>query len=124
MRAALELLKDFDSCGRRIVVCGDMAEAGAPAAALHWQLGKQIVALGGAELLIACGRHARHVAAGARAAGMVRSRAIPCDSVEDALPYLGRAILPGDVVLVKGSSMMDRRRVVEALDRYPERRSA
>ena len=93
MRAAMELLQDFDSSGRRIVVCGDVAEPGPQAAALHWQLGKQIVEpRRRPRLLIACGPLARHVTAGARAAGMVRSRAIPCDTVDDALPYLG----PGD----------------------------
>ncbi|MGA2255695.1 MAG: UDP-N-acetylmuramoyl-tripeptide--D-alanyl-D-alanine ligase, partial [Thermoguttaceae bacterium] len=51
MRAALELLHDFDAAGRRIVVCGDMAELGAQSIALHWQMGKDIVQIGGAELV-------------------------------------------------------------------------
>ena len=59
MRAALELLRDFDITGRRIVICGDMAELGPHSIALHWQLGKDIVEVGGAELVIACGQFAR-----------------------------------------------------------------
>jgi UDP-N-acetylmuramoyl-tripeptide--D-alanyl-D-alanine ligase len=124
MHAALDLLREFEVPGRRIVVCGDMAELGERAVATHWQLGRDIIQRGAAELVIACGEFARHVAAGARAAGLVRTRAIPCDTVEDALPYLGQAILPGDVVLVKGSRMMGMERLVDALEQYPKRRSA
>jgi UDP-N-acetylmuramoyl-tripeptide--D-alanyl-D-alanine ligase len=124
MLAALDLVREFDAPGRRIVVCGDMGDLGDRAVALHWQLGKEIVNRGGAELVIACGEYSRHVTAGARAAGLVRTRAIPCDTIEDAMPFLGQAILPGDVVLVKGSRIMGMERVVEALEQYPKRRSA
>ncbi|NLY02711.1 MAG: UDP-N-acetylmuramoyl-tripeptide--D-alanyl-D-alanine ligase [Rhodopirellula sp.] len=124
MKAALELLRDFDAPGRRIVVSGDMAELGDEAIRLHRQLGNQIVSLCGADLLIACGEFARDVAAGARAAGMTPTRAIPCRTPEETLPFLGQVILPGDVVLVKGSRVMGMERLVEAMQRYPQRRTA
>ena len=102
-----------------------MGELGEQSLALHWQLGKQIVATGGAEVLIACGQFARHVVAGARAGGHGPQ---PRDRLRQPwtrrLPYLGQAILPGDVVLVKGSRMMAMERIVEALEQYPQRRSA
>jgi UDP-N-acetylmuramyl pentapeptide synthase len=37
---------------------------------------------------------------------------------------LGQAILPGDVVLVKGSRALGMERIVEAMQTYPQRRIA
>ncbi len=124
MRAALELVADLDAPRRRIVVLGDMDELGDETPRLHWELGRQSVAVGNADLLIACGRFARYVVGGARAAGMPPARAIPCNTLEQTLPYLGQAILPGDTVLVKGSRSVGMERLVEALNQYPIRRTA
>jgi UDP-N-acetylmuramoyl-tripeptide--D-alanyl-D-alanine ligase len=115
MHAALELLAELDVTGRRIVVCGDMGELGMASLALHWELGRQTVLTGGAELVIACGQFAGDVAAGARAAGIAPGGALALETVPQVLPILGQAISPGDAVLVKGSRMMAMERIIEAL---------
>jgi UDP-N-acetylmuramoyl-tripeptide--D-alanyl-D-alanine ligase len=115
MRAALELLRDFDAPGRRIVICGDMRELGEAAGRLHRHLGDQVVTLCGADLLVACGRHADDVVAGARAAGMPHSRAIAVGSPEELLDHFATELEPGDVVLVKGSRALAMERLVESL---------
>jgi UDP-N-acetylmuramoyl-tripeptide--D-alanyl-D-alanine ligase len=55
MEAALQLLQEIDMPGRRVVICGDMGELGAAAGALHWKLGRQIVDIGHAEMLMRAG---------------------------------------------------------------------
>jgi UDP-N-acetylmuramoyl-tripeptide--D-alanyl-D-alanine ligase len=124
MRAALELLREFESPGRRVVISGDMGELGDKSTTFHRRLGREVVEVAGADLLIACGQFAKHVAAGARAAGLSRTRAIACERLDEAMPHLDRALLPGDVVLVKGSRMMAMERIVEALLGEPRRRVA
>jgi UDP-N-acetylmuramoyl-tripeptide--D-alanyl-D-alanine ligase len=115
MGAALELLRDFDAPGRRIVVCGDMRELGEASQQLHRNLGDQIVTLCGADRLVACGDYAHEVVAGARAAGMPRSHALACQQPEDLLSQHENALQPGDVVLIKGSRAMAMERLVQAL---------
>jgi UDP-N-acetylmuramoyl-tripeptide--D-alanyl-D-alanine ligase len=115
MRAALELLRDFDAPGRRIVICGDMRELGDAAEKLHRNLGDQIVTVCGADLLVACGERAADIVAGARAAGMPPSRAVAFRKIEDYLARCENDLQPGDVVLVKGSRAMAMERLVQAL---------
>lgn len=115
MRAALELLRDFDAPGRRIVVFGDMRELGDEATALHRELGAEVVTRCGADLLLACGEFAEEVVTGARAAGMPSERTIACREPLDAVPRIRRSLASGDVVLVKGSRAVALERVVAAL---------
>ena len=114
MGAALELLRDFDAPGRRIVVCGDMRELGEAAGPLHQKLGDQIVTLCGADLLLACGDHAHEVVAGARAAGMPTARAVACRQPEELLSQCECSLRPGDVMLIKGSRALAMERLVKA----------
>jgi UDP-N-acetylmuramoyl-tripeptide--D-alanyl-D-alanine ligase len=116
MRAALELLRDFDAPGRRIVVCGDMRELGAAANDLHRTLGDEVVTVCGADLLIACGSHARDVVDGAHAAGMPRGHAVACQEPQEMLARREAILRPGDVVLVKGSRAMAMEQLVAALE--------
>lgn len=115
MRAALELLRDFDAPGRRIVVCGDMRDLGGQSRELHVQLGNEVVTHCGADLLFACGEHAADVVAGAVAAGMSPARAIAYWRPEQAVAELSSQLGPGDVMLVKGSRALGMERLVAAL---------
>jgi UDP-N-acetylmuramoyl-tripeptide--D-alanyl-D-alanine ligase len=115
MRAALELLRDFDAGGRRVVVCGDMVELGDAAADLHRRLGDEVVSVCGADLLVACGQHAAQIAAGARAAGMPARRVITGANTDEAWAELSRRLEPGDVVLFKASRCAAFEQLVELI---------
>ncbi len=117
MRAALELLREVDAPGERVVVCGDMKELGSTSRQWHLRIGEETVTRCGADRLIACGDHAEDVVVAARAAGMPAARAIACKEVEETISFVRHAVQPGSAVLVKGSRAMGMERVVEALRR-------
>lgn len=123
MYAALEMLRELDATGRRIVVCGDLESTLDAPAIAHRELGRAMGRLA-IDLLLTCGEYAGDVAAAARATGMPRSRAIACRTPEEILPILSQALLPGDVVLVKGNRGLALERVVDALRNFPRRRAA
>ena len=112
MRSALELLREDNAPGRKIVVCGDMRELGAESRRLHLRTGDDVVTLCGADVLVACGEHAEDVVEGATSAGMPKQRAIACRSTEEVRPVLARIVGPGDVVLLKGSRAVGLERLV------------
>jgi UDP-N-acetylmuramoyl-tripeptide--D-alanyl-D-alanine ligase len=111
-RAAVRLLAESKAKGRRIAVLGDMLELGPTTAQLHADVGAYVAAQG-IDTLIASGPLARHLAQGARAAGMAAVQEA-ADAPAAAAELLA-LVEPGDVVLVKGSRGMRLERVVQAL---------
>lgn len=115
MRAALDLLREFDAPGRRIVVCGDMRELGAEEVQWHRELGTEVVTRCGADLLVACGAQAEEVVDAARRSGMPDERTLACHDALDVVPRLHEWLHEGDVVLVKGSRAVAMERFISAL---------
>jgi UDP-N-acetylmuramyl pentapeptide synthase len=122
-RAALELLREFPSHSRRIVVCGDVEEAPTVPARACCELGEEVVVCCGADLLVACGAHAAEIRAGAMHAGMPRTHAAAFRTPDEAVEHLRRTIRAGDTVLFQGSPTRGMRSVVDQL-RTPHRREA
>lgn len=119
MRAALELLREIEAPGRRIVVSGDYSDLGDAAGFWHQRLGQDIVHQCGADLLIACGRNSATVASAATESGMTADRAFACRRWDEALEQLTKIMRPGDAVLVKGARSMGLERIVESLKSRP-----
>ena len=88
MRAAFELLRTFDTHGKRIAVLGTMAELGSEAPTLHREVGEDAVSLGRADLVIACGEFAAEVVEGACDAGLHPSRAIARATLDECAPFI------------------------------------
>lgn len=116
MRAALDLLREFNAPGQRIVVCGDMRELGDDEAQWHRELGTEVVTRCGADLLVACGERAKEVVDAARRSGMPDERTLACHDALEAAPRLREWMHEGDVVLVKGSRAIAMERLIGALE--------
>ncbi len=111
MAAGLRSLQRAEAA-RRVAILGDMGELGEKEAQLHAETGA-VAAQCGVDLLITCGTLAKHIAAGAKEAGL--SSVCSFDTLADLLPALADLILPGDRVLVKASHSMHFENVVSAL---------
>ncbi|HPM81018.1 MAG TPA: UDP-N-acetylmuramoyl-tripeptide--D-alanyl-D-alanine ligase [Candidatus Anammoximicrobium sp.] len=100
-RAALEVLREVETQGRRIVVCGGLEESGHGPQPQR-EIGRAAVVRCGADWLIAGGPAGRTVVEAAQAAGMPASRAVWRPQIKDAAAQLQYVVQPGDAVLVKG----------------------
>jgi len=98
--------------GRLLVALGDMLELGDIAPEAHREVGRQVAALGVAEL-VGMGPLMRHAVEAAREAGLLESH--HAETFEDTVARLLKRLAPGDTLLVKGSRRMRMERVVDAL---------
>jgi UDP-N-acetylmuramoyl-tripeptide--D-alanyl-D-alanine ligase len=114
LAAGLGALDDLAAGRRRVLILGDMRELGPEAESLHRRAGR-LAAESGCALVLAVGRRAPAVAAGAREAGLGPEAALAFEAWEE-LVWRARELLgEEDVVLVKGSRSARMERVAAAL---------
>ena len=110
--AALNLLEEMD--GRKIAVLGDMLELGP-----YEKQGHEMVGVRAAEVcsqLVTVGERGKMIGEAAQRAGL-HSQAIDWfATVPEAIDALKSKLLPGDVVLIKGSHGLRMDRIVTALE--------
>ncbi|WP_421706937.1 UDP-N-acetylmuramoylalanyl-D-glutamyl-2,6-diaminopimelate--D-alanyl-D-alanine ligase [Algihabitans sp.] len=113
VKAALAVLGRAkpEGAGRRIAVLGDMLELGGQGPAYHAALAEAVTDAN-VDLAFLCGPQMAHLG---RALPPSRVAALAVDSATLA-PQVAEALLPGDVVLVKGSLGSRMRVVIAALD--------
>jgi UDP-N-acetylmuramoyl-tripeptide--D-alanyl-D-alanine ligase len=115
MSAALATLSELasHSGGRPLAVLGDMLELGAAGEEAHRALGAEAARV--VKALGAFGPLSRHLAEGARRAGLPEADVFEGEDAAALSEWVRRRLAPGDVLLVKGSRGMRLERVVEAL---------
>ncbi len=114
VKAALATLADLAAGGRRAVaVLGDMLELGEAEVASHAEVGA--AAAGVAKRLAAFGPRSRATADAARQGGLPDEAVLHTESLPTLVAAVKDWLLPGDVLLVKGSRGMQLERLVEAL---------
>jgi UDP-N-acetylmuramyl pentapeptide synthase len=102
LAAALETLRGFDSCGRKILVMGDMLELGAGSREFHVRALKQ--ALRFCDCLVTVGRLSKEACSGLKSGKKIFSCATSSQARDLLFKEMDFSIK--DVVLVKGSRAM------------------
>lgn len=114
MRAACELLRDWQDANQRVLVAGDMLELGPESAEFHAGVGLEAVRCG-VNRIVALGAQAAQLAGSAKDAGMDAGCLGACRDMDTLNLLLDCWLEPGDVILVKGSRGMHMEQVIEQL---------
>jgi len=115
LEAMTALLAATPNFRRRVLVAGEMRELGATSAELHREAGTYAAKTGKVDWVIGVGGDAAQVVEGAVSAGFPRARTRFFSSPEEAAEFLGTFVVPGDLLLVKGSRGVKMERIVESL---------
>ncbi len=121
-KAAVQVLVETagERC-RKIAVLGDMLELGDKSRSAHREVGRAVLGAG-VELLAAVGEQARFIGLGAREAGLPAGQILYFRTAQEAARKLKSIMVPGDVVLVKGSRGMKMEEFILALGEDKETR--
>jgi UDP-N-acetylmuramoyl-tripeptide--D-alanyl-D-alanine ligase len=115
--AVMSLLKTMariDDFQRKILVLGDMLELGPDSRRFHKEVGGA-AASANPTTLLTVGPRALDIAWGAKSAGLASDAIHHFEDSAAAAVFLERFVLPGDLVVVKGSRGMKMEHIVEAL---------
>jgi len=118
MSAALEALKSFPGSGRKIAVLGDMLELGTYTIDAHRELGQ--IASKICDLIITVGVRAKFIDDGAFRNGFGKKKLQHFDDATVAGNTLENLLIPGDIILVKGSQTVRLEKTVEEIMLHPE----
>lgn len=111
MEAALSVLENMKTEGRRIAVLGDMLELGNRSSAEHYRIGR--LAAAQADLLFTYGAHSNRTVTGAITGGMLFKNAEHFNTHEELARVLHARVRDGDVLLFKGSRGMKMERALQ-----------
>lgn len=114
MTAALEVLQATAVLGKSVAIVGDMLELGEMTESAHLQLGREIAA-SGARCVIAVGKQADKVRAGAVSAGMSDSMIFVAPDALVATRVAVEIVQPRETILIKGSRGIGLEKVVDGL---------
>src|SRR5437899_3893653 len=115
LQAMTELLAATPSFRRRILAAGEMRELGAASPELHREAGQFAAKMGKIDWIIGVAGDAAQIVEGAVAAGHPRAQTKFFASPQEAAEFLGTFMIPGDLLLVKGSRGVKMEQIVESL---------
>lgn len=119
MEAAISVLDEMDTQGRKYAVLGDMLEMGDWAKDAHIGVGR-FAAGKRLDGIVTVGTNAKHIAVGAVDAGFLGNSVDSFSSNEEACRFLKTWLNAGDIVLVKGSRGMHMEEIVDCLTEEDE----
>jgi UDP-N-acetylmuramoyl-tripeptide--D-alanyl-D-alanine ligase len=115
LASMVDLLAATPGYRRRILAAGEMLELGPQAPQFHREAGRHAAAAGNIDWIFGVQGDAANLIRGAVEAGHAEARAQFFTSSEEAAKFFPDFIVPGDLLLVKGSRGVRMERIVEAL---------
>ena len=114
LKKAIESLMEFKAKGRRILIMGDMLELGSQSAELHKKMGK-FIAQKPIDMFVTLGRLSKFAAEAVRTESKGHKNIFTFDSKLDLIGFLKSKIKQGDILLIKGSRLMQMEDIVSSL---------
>ncbi len=116
--AALDVLKELPSSGRKIAVLGDMLELGKYTVAAHKTIADRAIKV--ADIIFCVGSRAKFISEEAKEQGFPSEKIFEFPTSGDVAKPLEKILKEGDLVLVKGSQAMRMEKIVEEIMASPE----